>query len=791
MVETDSLELGVAPGKVVIPETLPIFAPKDIVFFPGVIVPIAIQDDDVIHMINDVMQSGGTRIIGSFLRRPDVEKVEGPQHLFKTGSAVMILRMLRMPDGTLRMIVQGMDRIKIEEFVQSDPYPVAKVSVLRYKPRKTVRLEAQMRALREDFEKMADLSTSIPEEFTAAVQNIDDAGALCDLIGANITIDTMARQNLMDEVKVPDRIRLLRQFIARELKILQIGSSIQSKTQEEIEKSQRDYYLRQQLKQIQKELGEDEEGSTEVREWREKIVKADLPENVLEVAEKELKRLERMNPSSAEYSVVTTYLDYLVTLPWNTKTDDHLEIKKAQEILDEDHYGLEDVKDRILEVLAVRKLKPDAQGPILCLVGPPGVGKTSLGQSIARSMGRKFSRMSLGGVRDEAEIRGHRRTYVGAMPGRILQSLRKVGSRNPVLMLDEIDKLASDFRGDPASALLEVLDPAQNSTFSDHYIEIEFDLSSVFFITTANYGEMIPPPLLDRMEVIRLPGYITKEKIQIAKNYLVPRQVEANGLTKKNIRITDKAIDEMITYYTREAGVRNLERTIGTVCRKVARKVAENSKTDKVVIQQGNLAEFLGPKKIAPHWNRRIPAVGVTHGLAYTPVGGSVLEIETTMMAGRGQVKITGQLGDVMKESASIAHSWIKAHARKFGIKSEMFTKKDVHLHVPAGATPKDGPSAGVTMTTSLVSLFTGQKVRADVAMTGEITLTGKVLPIGGLREKVVAANRSKIKHIILPWDNQKDLEKIPEEVREQMEFHPVRKIDEVLKIALMDGNDS
>ncbi|MBD3165547.1 endopeptidase La [bacterium] len=785
MAGPEGIENVAATGKVELPETLPLFTPSDLVFFPGIILPVAVTDEDNVKMIDDVANSGGSKIFGAFLGKPDVDNVQKTSDLRKVGTAVMILRMMRSPDGTLRMIVQGLERIAVTDVVQSEPYPIGKVQSVAKKPRKTVQLEALVRALREDFMNMAALNENIPDEFKMAVHNVDDPSNLADLIAANINIDSSARQQLLEETKVPDRIRTLRKFIERELQILQIGSSIQSKTREEIEKTQREYYLRQQLKQIKKELGEDEEGASEVEEWREKIEAADLPEHVLEVANKELKRLERINPASAEYTVVTTYLDNLLELPWTEMSDDKLDLKEARDVLDEDHYGLDDVKDRILEYLAVRKLKPDGAGAILCFSGPPGVGKTSLGQSIARSMGRKFQRMSLGGVRDEAEIRGHRRTYVGAMPGRILQALRSAGTRNPVLMLDEIDKLVSDFRGDPASALLEVLDPAQNHTFRDHYIEIEFDLSQVLFITTANYLENVPPPLLDRMEVIRLPGYITEEKVEIAKNYLVPRQLEMNGLMKKHLRITDKALEDIATLHTREAGVRNLERTIGKVCRKVAHRVAVHGENGQVVVKHANLHEYLGPPKVTPPWTRRKPEVGITHGLAYTPVGGSVLEIETTLMNGKGQVKVTGQLGDVMKESATIAHSWIRAHARRYHIGPELFTKRDVHLHVPAGATKKDGPSAGITMATSLTSLFTGRKVRSDLAMTGEITLSGHVLPIGGLREKVTAANRAKIEHVIIPWDNQKDLEEIPEEVRERIEFHPVKTIDDVLKIAL------
>ncbi|MBZ0264964.1 endopeptidase La [bacterium] len=805
------LEIDAAnPAKVDIPDVMPIFTPEDLVFFPGIILPLAVSDEDTIEMVNEVMQGKGPRIMGAFLQKSKpgekkerrkskserAEEKEGKKKLpfYRIGTAVMILRMLRMPDGSIRMIVQGLERIELEEVIRDEAYMRGRVKTLRSKPRRTTHNEALVRALREDFEEMAELSTNIPDEYKTAVENISDPGSLADLIASNLNIDAHQRQAVLEAIRMPERIRLVRNMLAREIQILRIGSKIQTETTEEIEKSRREYFLRQQLKQIKKELGEGEDSSPEIKEWQEKIEKADLPEHVLEVAEKEMDRLERINPASAEYTVVTTYLDWLVSLPWKVMTEDHLDLKEAKEILDEDHYGLKDIKERILEVLAVRKLKPDSQGPILCLVGPPGVGKTSLGKSIARAMGRKFVRVSLGGVRDEAEIRGHRRTYVGAMPGRMIQSLKKAGSSNPVFMLDEIDKLVSDFRGDPSSALLEVLDPAQNDSFSDHYLEVEYDLSSVFFITTANYQEAIPPPLLDRMEVIRLPGYIANEKVEIAKHYLVPRQIEANGLTKSQVRFTDKALDDIVTYYTREAGVRNLERTIGSVCRKVARKVAENldKKGKKVkgssqaVVKHGNLRDYLGPEKITPDWMDRTALVGVVNGLAYTPYGGSVLKIETAMMPGKGGLKITGRLGDVMKESAQIGLSWIRAHAKKQGIEAKLLDKHDIHLHVPEGATPKDGPSAGITMCAALSSLFSGRKVRSDFAMTGEITLFGHVLPIGGLREKVVAANRARIEHIIIPWENRKDLEKIPEEVRKAVTFYPVKTIEQVLELVLM-----
>ncbi len=767
-----------------IPDTLPLFIQKDLVIYPGLILPLLVSDEDSIAMIDEVMQRG-PRTIGVFLHKPDGED-ESTIDIHGIGTAVIIHRLMRTNDGNIRLIIQGLERIELLEIVEEEPYPQGKINVLMTKTRKTIQLEALVRALREDFDKMVELSEDMPDELKLAVQNLDEPGGLADLIASNLELEVQVRQKLLATLKVPDRIKLLRRLLKRELDILKIGTKIHNLTRGEIEKSQKEYYLRQQLTQIKKELGEGHDEDSEESEWRKKIAEKDLPEHVIEVAEKELSRLERINPASSEYSVVTTYLDWLISVPWNETTDDNLDLDHAKKVLDEDHYGLDDVKDRILEVLAVRKLKPDAPGPILCLVGPPGVGKTSLGKSVARAMERNFSRISLGGVRDEAEIRGHRRTYVGALPGRIIQHMKKAGSTNPVFMLDEVDKLGSDFHGDPSSALLEVLDPAQNNTFSDHYLDIEYDLSKVFFICTANYLDAVPEPLRDRMEVIQLPGYITDEKLQIASQYLVPRQINENGLKNKHLGFTKTGIEEIIIYHTREAGVRNLERAIGKVCRKVAREVASEKNGKRISVSKKNMSEFLGPRKITPSWKNRKSMVGVTTGLAYTPYGGTVLQIETTLMQGKGQLNITGQLGEVMQESAKIAISWIRSHQRKLGIEQTKFTKKDLHIHVPEGATPKDGPSAGVTMTTSLVSLYTGTKVRKDVAMTGEITLSGDVLPIGGLREKTVAANRARIKHVIIPWENQKDLEKVPDDVREQIEFHPVKTVQEVLDIALM-----
>ncbi|MCB2211018.1 endopeptidase La [bacterium] len=780
------------PESVAIPETLPMFVTRDLVIFPGLIVPLTITDETFSKTM-DYMSERGMRTLGLFLRKPDTADDEKDmKSVHKIGTALTIHRMQRTSEGAVRMIVQGLDRIELKELTQTDPFPMGRITVRDHKPRKTVRLEALSRALKDDFEKIAELAPDMPEELKEAVRNLDNPSVLADMISAHTDLDVQVRQQLLGTVKVPERMRLLRELLDRELRILQVGTQIQQKTRGEMEKTQREYFLRAQLRQIKKELGEEDDGASEADEWRQRIDKAELPERVLEVAEEQVKRLDRINPASAEYSVVTTYLDWIVNLPWEKLSDDNLDLNHAREVLDEDHFGLQDIKDRILEVLAVRKLKPDSGGSILCLVGPPGVGKTSLGRSVARAMNREFIRVSLGGVRDEAEIRGHRRTYVGALPGRILQKMKDAGTRNPVFMLDEIDKLVSDFRGDPSSALLEVLDPAQNDTFSDHYVEIPFDLSKVLFITTANYPENIPEPLQDRMEMIRLPGYITAEKVEIAKQYLVRRQIEANGLTKKQIKFSPAALEEVVVYYSREAGVRNLERLVGQICRKVAFKFATDEYTGdkKISVTKKNVSEFLGPRRITPSWATRQPEVGVTNGLAYTPVGGSVLQVETARMPGKGNVRITGQLGDVMKESAQIALSWIRAHQDSLCVEGNVFETSDLHIHVPEGATKKDGPSAGVTMTTSMVSLFCGRKVRSDVAMTGEITLTGHVLPIGGLREKVVAANRAQIKHVIIPADNEKDLEKVPEDVCAAIEFHPVRTIQEVLELALLPHAD-
>ncbi|MCJ7813518.1 endopeptidase La, partial [bacterium] len=651
----------------------------------------------------------------------------------------------------------------------------------------SVKIEALVREVTELFQQIVTISPFLPDELGTAITNVDNPGRLTDLITSNLNIDISERQAILETLDVENRLIKLLIYLNKELELLKLGSKIQSEVKSKIEEGQKEYFLREQMKAIQKELGEKDERTAEVEELKKRIEEAGMPQEAKEQAEKELDRLAKMPPQAAEYTVSRTYLDWLVGLPWNKSTEDTLDIVKAKEILDEDHYNLADVKDRILEFLAVRKLKSSSKGPILCLVGPPGVGKTSLGRSIARAMGRKFIRYSLGGMRDEAEIRGHRRTYIGSLPGRIIQGIKRTGSNNPVFMLDEIDKVGMDFRGDPASALLEVLDPEQNYSFSDYYLEVSFDLSKVMFITTANVLETIPKPLMDRMEVLRLPGYIDAEKIEIAKRYLILRQKNENGLKKEEIRFERSVIRKIIAEYTREAGVRNLEREIGTCCRKVARMIAEG-KEKKMKITPENLSTFLGPQKFFSEVAQRKDEVGVATGLAWTPVGGVILFVEATAMPGSKELVLTGQLGDVMKESAQAALSFIRSHAKGLDIQEDFFQNKDIHIHIPEGATPKDGPSAGVTLATALVSLLTGKSVKHDIAMTGEITLRGKVLPVGGIKEKVLAARRSGIRRVILPRLNEKDLDEIPDNVREKMTFYLVEWLHEVFNLTLKEN---
>jgi ATP-dependent Lon protease len=769
-----------------IPQELPILPMSNILIFPYVVAPIILTDEERMAVINEALSE--RKIVGVFgIRSTDND---GQYQLYDIGTAVFILKMFRIPDGSMGLMVQGLSRIRLDSLIQLKPYPKGKVFLVPEDRSNTVKSEALRREVLEIFQEIVNLSPLLPEELGQVINNVENPGRMADLIVSNLKIPIKERQDILESLAVEDRLTKLMDYLSRELELLKLGNKIQSQVKNKIEDSQKEYFLREQMKAIQKELGDKDERTAEIDELKEKIDKAAMPAEAKEVAEKELDRLTKMPPQAAEYTVSRTYLDWLTSLPWQISTDDQIDISKAQKILDQDHYGLDDVKDRILEFLSVRKLKESSKGPILCFVGPPGVGKTSLGRSIARAMGREFVRYSLGGMRDEAEIRGHRRTYIGSLPGRIIQGIKKAKSNNPVFMLDEIDKVGTDFRGDPASALLEVLDPEQNSSFSDHYLEVPFDLSKVMFITTANVLDTIPRPLLDRMEVLRLAGYIEDEKLQIAKKYLIPRQKLENGLKRTQIRFTDRAVRRIISEYTREAGVRNLEREIGSCCRKVARMIAENQ-IEKMVIDPLKVIDLLGARKFFSEMAERRDEVGIATGLAWTPVGGVILFVEVTTMPGNRGLVLTGQIGDVMKESAQAALSYIRSRATDYQIESNYFQKHDLHIHIPEGATPKDGPSAGVTLSTALMSLLTGRKVRHDIAMTGEITLRGKVLPVGGIKEKMLAARRAGIYHIILPKLNENDLEEIPEYLRHKMTFHLVEWLDEVFELTLRKTRSS
>jgi ATP-dependent Lon protease len=714
----------------------------------------------------------------------DIQDPQPPDDLYQIGTLVNIMRMMRSPDGHIHLLLRGIARVRIEEWTQTDPYLKARYSIVDETVEQTIEVQALVNSVLDLFRRVIQLSPHlpVPDEAINLVASLTSPAQIADVVVTALNLTPQDRQRFLEMTDPIQRLRELVPLLSREIQVLELTQKIQEQARQELDKAQREFILRQQLREIQKELGETPEA--EIEELRQKIEEAGMPEEVKEVALRELDRLSKIHPAAAEYTVSRTYIDWLISLPWNKVTEDNLDIAHAKKVLDEDHYDLDDVKERLLEFLAVRKLKQDTKGPILCFVGPPGVGKTSLGQSIARALGRKFVRISLGGVRDEAEIRGHRRTYVGALPGRIIQGLRQAGTKNPVFMLDEVDKLGFDFRGDPAAALLEVLDPEQNHTFVDHYLDVPFDLSQVLFICTANITDTIPPALLDRMEVIRLPGYSHEEKLQIAKRYLVPRNLKEHGLTQDHIEFTDEALSVIIKQYTREAGVRNLSREIANICRKVARRVAEGN-TEKVVVTPENVAEFLGPPKFLEEIAERRPQVGVATGLAWTPFGGSVLFVETTKMPGKGSLIITGHLGEIMKESAQAALSYVRSRSEQLGIPEDFFSKHDIHIHVPAGAIPKDGPSAGITMATALASLATGRPVRHNVAMTGEITLTGRVLPVGGIKEKVLAAKEAGITEIILPAQNEKDLVEIPEHIRNALRFHFVENMDEVLELAL------
>ena len=775
-----------------VPSEVPVLPLRDTVLYPNSFMPLAVAREASVKLIDDAI--AGAKVIGVFTQRDPTQEEPGQADLFPIGTLTHIHKMFKLPDGSLRLIVQGLARIELKALSATRPYLRAEVAEVPdvLKDDDAIEIDALQRNVRANFQQVVQLSPVLSDDLTALAANIPDAGRLADFIASSLgSIGTATRQELLEQADVRARLDNLNRILTKELEVLELGSKIQSQVQSEVGKGQREYFLREQMKAIQKELGEGDEQAKEIDELRGKIEAAGMPDDVKKEALRELDRLSKMPAAAAEYTVARTYIDWLIALPWNKRTDETIDLVKTKQVLDDDHSGLEKLKDRILEYLAVRKLKPDVKGPILCFVGPPGVGKTSLAKSIATSLGRKFVRISLGGMRDEAEIRGHRRTYIGALPGQIIQGLRRAESRNPVFILDEIDKLGNDFRGDPASALLEVLDPEQNNSFRDHYLDVPFDLSEVLFITTANVTDTIPGPLRDRMEVLELAGYTEEEKLAIARDHLVTKQVENHGLTSGQVAFTDDAIRVIIRGYTREAGVRNLEREIGSVCRKVARRLAEGQ-VNAVIVTPDVITDMLGaPRFLDEEMKDRTKDPGVATGLAWTPVGGDVLFVEASRMTGSSQLTLTGQLGDVMKESARAALSWVRAHANEWQIDPEFFKNSELHVHVPSGAIPKDGPSAGVTMVTAMVSELTRRPVRGDLSMTGEITLQGKVLPVGGIKEKVLAAKRLGIKEIILPRQNDKDVkEDLSEELRKGLTIHLVSTIDEVLLLALVQQND-
>jgi ATP-dependent Lon protease len=767
-----------------LPEVMPILGLSDIVIFPGTLTPLLVETPQSIRLIDDVV--AGDRFLGLVLQRnPEVETPK-PADLWLHGCAGRVRKMLKFPDGMVRILVEGLRRFRIQEFTSESPYLVARVEKLKDVVDTTLELAALTRNAAREFQEIVKLSPTLAEEVKVAALNEQDPAQLSDLIAANLNLSLQERQHLLELPEAKVRLSRLLPLLSRELEVLRLGSKIQNEVVTSMSKNQRDFFLREQIRAIQRELGEVDSGVTEVKELREQVELNKLPEEPKKIALKELDRLQQMPPAVAEYTMTRNYLDWLINLPWSKFTEDKLNLEDAAALLDAQHFGLRKVKDRLLEFLAVIKLKHQLKGPILCLVGPPGVGKTSLGKSVAEALGRKFARISLGGMRDEAEIRGHRRTYVGALPGRIIQSLRRAESSNPVILLDELDKVGSDFRGDPASALLEVLDPGQNSTFSDHYLDVPYDLSRVLFITTANWLEPVHPALRDRLEVIELPSYTAWEKLQIAKRHLVPRQLEEHGLKKKLVRFPDATLRQVIQDYTREAGVRQLEREIAALTRKAARKiVAGKSPEAPLTIAPKALAELLGPPAFTSELAERIAQNGIAIGLAWTPVGGEILFIEATRMPGKGQLILTGSLGDVMKESAQTALSFLRNRAAQLHIDLSDFDKRDIHIHVPAGATPKDGPSAGLTIVAALASLFTQRCVRSDLAMTGEISLRGRVLRVGGIKEKVLAAARSGLKEVILPEQNRNDWLEVPVEVREKMKAHFINDISQLFAVAL------
>jgi ATP-dependent Lon protease len=768
------------------PAALPVLPLKETVVFPQSMTPLAIGQERSVRLIDDVV--AGDRLLALVTAKDASLEAPSWDDIYEVGTVALVHKMIKVPDGTLRILVQGIERIKLEHRLDTDPYLLGEFSALPDVLIETPEVEALTRNVQGLFARIIGLAPYLPEELQLAAANVDDPSALCHLVASTLrTIKTEERQEILEEVNVEQRLRLVSQILNRELEVFELGSKIQSQVQSEMEKGQREYFLRQQLKAIQQELGESDPEQAEAAELRERLdALGELPEEVRKAADRELSRLEKLPSAAAEYGVIRTYIEWILTLPWSRYTEDNLDLAHAREVLDADHFDLEKVKDRIIEYLAVAKLRNEISGQILCFVGPPGVGKTSLGHSIARTLGRKFVRLSVGGVRDESEIRGHRRTYIGSMPGSIVRSLRDAESANPLLLIDEIDKMGADWRGDPASAMLEVLDPEQNSTFRDHYLDLPFDLSKVLFICTANTLDTIPGPLLDRMDVIQLSGYTEDEKLGIAKRYLVPKQLGQHGLRRGMLTLPDKSLRTIIREYTREAGVRSLERRIADVCRKAATEVAQGRR-DKIKVDDAMLRDWLGPRRFSGEVRKRTSDPGVATGLAYTAVGGDVLFIEATAYPGKGRLTITGQLGEVMQESAQAALSWVRSHTADLGLPDDWFAGHDVHIHVPAGAVPKDGPSAGVTMATAIASLVRGEPVAEDIGMTGEITLTGQVLPIGGLREKSLAAQRAGLKRVVFPRENEPDLDDLPAETRASMTFIPADTIEDVFAAAF-DG---
>jgi ATP-dependent Lon protease len=767
-----------------LPDTLPLIPVRDVVVFPYMVLPLFISREKSIKSLEGALSKD--RLVFLVAQKNLSVEDPSPKDLYRVGTVALVMRMLKLPDGKIKVLVQGLSKASMKGVLRTKPHLLVRVEIMKdpFITEITLETEALMRSIREQLERIVSYGKLVSPDLMFILDSVDDPGRLADLVASNLDLTVEKAQEILEIIDPIDRLKALNEVLGKELQVLTMQAKIQSQAKDEISKSQREYFLREQMRAIRSELGEVDERAEEIKQLRKKIKQAKMPKEAQKEAYKELDRLEQMHPDAADASIVRTYLDWLVDMPWSRSTADSLDLLKAKTVLDEDHYNLEKVKDRILEFLSVRKLKKKMKGPILCFVGPPGVGKTSLGKSIARALGRKFVRISLGGIRDEAEIRGHRRTYVGAMPGRILLSIKQAGSNNPVFMMDEVDKIGVDFRGDPASALLEVLDPEQNTAFSDHYLNIPFDLSRVMFITTGNLTDPIPSALKDRMEVINIPGYTDEEKLKIARTFLLPRQMEENGISSKMLDISDQAILQMISQYTQEAGLRNLEREIASVCRKIARKVAEGKK-EKTQISAKNLHRFLGPPYFLPDEEQERNEVGVATGLAWTESGGEILHVEASTTPGKGALILTGHLGEVMKESAQAALTYARSKGNAYKIKPSLYNEREIHIHVPSGAIPKDGPSAGITMAVAMISSLARIPVKKDVAMTGEITLRGRVLPVGGLKEKALAALRNHIKNVVIPYQNEKDLNDLPPYIRKKINFVPVRHMDEVIKIAL------